>query len=73
MLDTRYSKKQKTTKTVNSIDLIGTDDTSKLTPEQLTSNCTSNKELILQEMLNEEVSSKIVLFLEDMTCPTRCY
>lgn len=53
MLDTRYSKKQKTTKNLNSIDLIGTDDTSKLTPEQLTSNYTSNKELILQEMLNE--------------------
>lgn len=68
----RLSKKQKNKK-VNSIDLIGIEDTSEFTTEQLTRNYTSNKELILQEMLNEEVSRKIVFFREDMTCPIHCY
>ena len=47
----RVSKKQKNNKKWTASN--GTDDTSELTTEQLKSNYTSNKELILQEMLNE--------------------
>ena len=43
---------------MNSIYLIGTNDTFALTNEQLTGDYNSYKVLILQEMLNEEVNMK---------------